>query len=54
MTDLAIQKRREYQKIWRDNNKEKTRIYNKRYWEKRAKLEELQKVFNNDLVVKGE
>lgn len=39
MTDLGIQKRREYQKIWRDNNKEKTKIYAKRYWERKAQKE---------------
>lgn len=36
MTDTALQFRREYQKQWRDSNKEKVKLYNKRYWEKKA------------------
>lgn len=41
MTDTALQIRREYQKQWRENNKEKIKIYTKRYWEKKAKRGDL-------------
>lgn len=37
LTNEAIMARREYQKKWRDKNKEKVRLNNEKYWEKKAK-----------------
>ena len=42
LNDEAKKVRREYYKIWRDNNKDKIRRYNSKYWEKRA-----EKIKNN-------
>lgn len=36
MTDQAKKQRNEYAKKWREANKEKTKEYNARYWEKKA------------------
>lgn len=36
MNDEAQQVRREYQKHWRQQNPEKVREYQKRYWERKA------------------
>ena len=42
LNDEAKKVRKEYYKIWRDNNKDKIRNYNSKYWEKRA-----EKIKNN-------
>ena len=42
LNDEAKKVRREYYKIWRDNNKDKIRRYNSKDWEKRA-----EKIKNN-------
>lgn len=39
MTDQAKKQRNEYAKKWREANKEKTKEYNQRYWEKKASKE---------------
>ena len=42
LNNEAKKVRKEYYKIWRDNNKDKIRNYNSKYWEKRA-----EKIKNN-------
>ena len=37
LSEKALQARREYQKAWRDKNKDKCRQYKANYWEKKAK-----------------
>lgn len=37
MSDQALRERRAYQKKWRDNNPDKVRAKNARYWEKKAR-----------------
>jgi len=34
----AIEARREYMRIWRKNNPDKTKKHRLKYWEKRARL----------------
>lgn len=36
LTDKAKQVKREYQKVWRANNKDKIKQYQAKYWNKRA------------------
>ncbi len=40
LEELAKEKQREYQRKWREENPDKVREYNKRYWRRKA-LEEL-------------
>ena len=37
MSEAALKAKREYQKRWRRRNREKTKIYQQTYWEKKAK-----------------
>lgn len=37
LTNEAIKARREYQKKWREKNKDKVKLNNEKYWEKKAK-----------------
>lgn len=47
MTDTALQIRRNYQKEWREKNKERIKTYTKRYWEKKARrVEEIDAFVN--------
>lgn len=36
MNDRAKEKRKEYYRKWRKNNKEKIKKYNSNYWERKA------------------
>ena len=36
MTDAAKEARKAYKREWAKRNRDKTREYNKRYWEKKA------------------
>ena len=36
MTEQAKKAKKDYMKKWRDANREKTKEYNARYWEKKA------------------
>lgn len=36
----ANEEKKKYYKLWRARNKEKIKLYNKRYWEKRARRAE--------------
>ena len=36
MTEEAKQARREYQRKWQQENRDKTRVYKERYWQKKA------------------
>lgn len=40
LTDRGIEARREYYRNWRAKNKDKIRENNRRYWEKRARIED--------------
>lgn len=37
LSEQAKAARREYQRKWREKNREKIRLYQKRYWERKAK-----------------
>ena len=39
LTDRGIEARREYYRKWRARNKDKIRETNRRYWEKKARIE---------------
>ena len=39
ISDAALKAKREYFRAWRAANKDRTREYQKRYWEKKAKKE---------------
>ena len=38
----ANEEKKKYYKLWRARNKEKIKLYNNRYWEKRAKKAEME------------
>lgn len=39
LEELALEKRREYQRNWRAKNKDKVKMYNETYWKNQVKEE---------------
>lgn len=47
MPDAGKVSRAEYYRVWRKKNPDKVRLYNKRYWERRAEKERAMKNAEN-------
>ena len=47
LTQAAKKARKDYYKSWRDNNKDKIKDYNSKYWKKRAERIKNSSIKNN-------
>ncbi|MCL2198763.1 MAG: phosphatase [Defluviitaleaceae bacterium] len=48
MNENALQAKREYQREWRKKNRERVRLHNSRYWQKRAQKQEKERQGGED------